>query len=160
MLSVKQLAIMTSAVALVCAAETAVATDEASLKGLRSLWIVVERFDSEMAQAGFSTRLFKTDAELKLRMAGIEVAPSEKSAPASLYVNVQGLHNASRTKAAYSISVSLHQPVRVLGNNAVVDASTWESSGVGFGSLSSVRRNVKDVLDEFLNDWLSANPKN
>jgi hypothetical protein len=48
--------------------------------------------------------------------------------------------------------------------NAHVDgATTWESTSyigtVGAEKLSSIRGNVKDQVDQFINAYLAANPK-
>ena len=106
--------------------------------------------------------MFETDVELKLRMAGIKVVGKEEIDPdsyAGLLVNVNTLRSRPGERAAYSISVSLRQGVRLYRNGELSVAGTWDTASVGYGDLSAVRNTLKNKLDAFINAWLSVNPK-
>jgi hypothetical protein len=65
---------------------------------------------------------------------------------------------------AYDIDLELRQAVRLTRNPAITSsATTWRAPGwVGIvrdRNLSKVREGIRDVVDEFLNAYLAANPK-
>ena len=63
---------------------------------------------------------------------------------------------------AYAIQTALRQVV-VLRTGKLCMASTWDDSSIGTASpnslRSAVRESVKDRVNSFLNNWLTANPK-
>jgi len=80
-----------------------------------------------------------------------------------LYVNVQVFKNPARFYA-YSAKVELRQRVTLVHNPAVsILAGTWSATGtigtVGSHKLASLRDNVRDLTDQFINAYLAANPK-
>lgn len=148
--------------------------DRNSLKDLPGVRVVVERFRSAAEQAGYDIRIFQTDVELKLRMAGIKVFESKDSRPPWLYLNVNTLHREIDGQRAYSCELELFQVAYLrsqlrsdpesASENALaastVWASTWASGLLGFGSVANARDAVKNLVDEFINDWLAVNPLN
>ena len=141
-----------------------------SLRGLPCVSVVVEDFRRAAEDAGFNSRTFQTDVELKLRMAGIS-ATGEKNWP-MLYLNVNSLHREPNRSSAYSISLELHQYV-LLGSQVRSDPGrpseealarsttsgiTWSTSALGFGPVAHARDTVRDLVDKFVNDWLAVNP--
>lgn len=144
--------------------------ERATLKGLRGVEVIVEHLDSETERAGLVKTTLQTDVELKLRQAGIGVltGPQLFATPGNpflyLNVNVFAPKGAASGLYGYSIHLSLLQNV-VLKRNAAVTllAPTWSARGrigiVGSARLSTVREDVRDMVDEFINAWLSVNPK-
>ena len=136
----------------------------ATLKELSGVWVWVEDFSDDAKRAGFNQQTFQTDVELKLRLAGIQVLTQQESlaTPGSpyLYLNVNALHDQHGEIAAYGTRLHLWQGVRLIREPSITAfASTWSVSGVGYGKLSNVRNAVKDRVDQFINAWLSVNPK-
>lgn len=144
-----------------------------SLKNLPGVGVVVEDFRSVAEDAGFDRQAFQTDVELKLRMAGIHVMETGGALPV-LYVNVNVLHQKAGENRAFSINVAVIQevvlrsqlcsdPERSSGDalaNSTMNATTWSIGATGFGAVADVRNTVKDLVDNFANDWLAVNPRN
>ena len=145
-----------------------------SLKDLPGVSVVVEGFDSVAEQTGFDSRIFRTDVELKLRMAGIKVLEIEDGLLPWLYLNVNTLHRETVGQRAYNIQLELFQVAYLRSQlpsdpesasedvlpASTVWASTWSSGMLGFGSVASARDAVKDLVARFINDWLAVNPLN
>jgi hypothetical protein len=110
-----------------------------------------------------------TDVELRLRQAGITVLPGGTVLPGEspspwLYVRVGFV--ASGTVYAYAVEVELHQPVTLVRDREITayGATTWRVGPlVGLagrdGIAERVRRVLRDMVDEFVNAYLAANPK-
>jgi hypothetical protein len=80
-----------------------------------------------------------------------------------LYVNVQAIKNQAHVYA-FSANVELRQRVTLVGNPSMsVLAATWSATGiigmVGSQKVASVRNDVRDLTDRFINAYLAANPK-
>jgi hypothetical protein len=133
-----------------------------SLTGLRGVYVVVEDFDADRQRAGFDQRTFLTDVEVRLRTAGIPVLTLEErgAAPGKpvLYLNVNALHDQPGEANAYSIMLEVLQRV-TLASGQTTTAITWSVSGMGMETFEQVRGRVRDKVDEFINAWLSVNPK-
>ena len=136
----------------------------ATLKGLPGVWVWVEDFSDDAKRAGFNQQTFQTDVELKLRLAGIKILTEQERMFTSgipyLYLNVNPLHGQHGQIHAYTINLELNQWVW-LGREPSIraPATTWSVGSVGYGKLSNVRNAVKDLVDQFINAWLSVNPK-
>lgn len=101
--------------------------------------------------------------ELKLRLAGIKVLTKEERLATmgkpTLYLNIGALHRQPGQKHAHNISLKLQQIVRLVRNGDLADATTWSIGSVGYGDLPFIRNGVEDQVDQFINAWLSVNPK-
>jgi hypothetical protein len=75
----------------------------------------------------------------------------------TIYVNVKVLPSG---EAAFA-PVSLLQAVHVERNGQeVTDASTWDTGTLmTHFRATDLRDTVKDLVDQFLNDWLKQNPR-
>jgi hypothetical protein len=122
-------------------------------------------FKEVQKRAGFARHTFKTDVELKLHMAGIKVLSEEESLETPgmpyLYVNLNPIHQRSNETAAVSISIELKQTVLLERDPSlrVYGATTWSAAWAGWHDLPFIREKVKDLTDQFINAWLSVNPK-
>jgi hypothetical protein len=133
----------------------------ATLKGIKALNVLVEDLPDGAKTLGLTREMIQTDVELKVRLAGIRAVPGEErpglpGSPA-LYINIIVSDN---SQAAH-IEVSLEQSVSLERNGqAVVAATTW-STGilVTNPTAQGLRNYTKDHVDQFVNDWLSVNPK-
>ena len=151
---------------LICVAVPAQASDSEisrrSLKGLDGIFLLVEVEAHE--RAGFDVTRFRTDIELKLRMAGIRLQSEEEHHKTAgfpyLYVNIHALHESKGEAASYSVLVELNQFASLDRDPSVVlPTATWSKNGVGTGTMEAARRFTKDVVENFINAWLSVNPK-
>jgi len=77
---------------------------------------------------------------------------------------VKVLRAEERPLAAVTIIVELREAVFLLREpkRICIGASTWKRGRVwivGLGRIRELRESVKDLVDEFINDYLAANPK-
>jgi len=130
-----------------------------ALKGLGAVTVQVQIIPKYDDLVGLIRQeSIQTQAELELRKAGIKVV---EKAPALFYVAI-GLLGDSKT-VIVKLDFQLKQWVYLSQRN-VINAITWSRSYVGHGGKSQVKeqtsRVVGEFLDEFLNDYLKANPVN
>ncbi|MCJ7443244.1 MAG: hypothetical protein MUO26_01715 [Methanotrichaceae archaeon] len=80
-----------------------------------------------------------------------------------LHVNVNTIVFEESRRVAFSIEVELQDAAYLCRNSATYAAPIWEKSSVGTCSSSRlkdyVRECLRDKVDEFINDYLAANPK-
>jgi len=141
--------------------------DRQSLVGLKGVYILIEDINPEVERDGLSRVTRQTDVDLKLRQAGITVYTREQSfsVPGSpyLYLAVNILKTRSGLYA-YAVALRLAQSVTLSrAPHVTVTGATWHSGAVGVvggANLSQIRDAVRDVVDQFLNAYLAANPKN
>lgn len=142
--------------------------DKKSLHGLGGVYVLVESLDSEIEQAGLHKADIQTDVELKLRLAGIKVPTEEEHLhqPGTpyLYINANvHLGHENSGLAYYAIDCELEQDVTLTRDESISTvATTWETGKagvVGTSNLQRIRDSVKDLVEEFINAYLSVNPK-
>ncbi|MFX0198641.1 MAG: hypothetical protein ACFFCW_21170 [Candidatus Hodarchaeota archaeon] len=136
-----------------------------SLAGLQGMCVVIEYLQPEIRRDGLTEQQLRTDTELKLRMAGIKVLSPEEShstpgVPA-LIVNANILKTKFKPLYIFNVTVVFAQYVFLVRKPDVrVFACTWDSAWVGYtNKLEDIRAYVKDRVDEFINAYLSVNPK-
>jgi hypothetical protein len=142
-------------------------TSRATLVGLPGVYVLVETVADEAQRDGLDTLQVRTDVEVKLRQAGIRVLSKEEwlstaGAP-YLYVNIQTAKNNLRLYAV-SVSIDLRQDVTLVREPSLRRlVATWSTPGVlgtvGSHKLATVRDDVRDLVDQFINAYLAANPK-
>lgn len=139
-----------------------------SLRGLKGVNVTVEDLKSDIEADGLRKDSIQTDVELKLRLAGIKVLTEEEQFKEPgypyLYVNVNSVKSNLAPTYAFSIEISLKQVVLLVRDLKirVFAAATWRKGSVGIvgeQKVDSIRDGVKDGVDEFINDYLSVNPK-
>jgi len=137
-----------------------------SMKGLIGVHVIVQEPSKEAEKDGLTKASIQTDVEVKLRLAGIRVLTREETLKAPgkpyIYVNVDTLRNPSFPFYAYNVRVELFQEVEsVVRAGVMVSGITWQNTrvgSVGASNLREVRDDLKDDMDKFVNDWLTANP--
>lgn len=147
--------------------------ERATLKGLTGVNVLVEKLHADVEREGLAQSTLRTDVELKLRQAGIRVltekemlATPTRGAP-YLYLTVGATKGTGTLAGVYSlyIRLELRQSVILERNPSItsVGVTTWDSTAhlgiVPVHSLSAVRGIVRDAVDEFINAYLAANPK-
>lgn len=139
----------------------------ASLRGLRGVFVLVEDILPEAERRGLSTIQVQTDVELRLRMAGIRVLTKvgAQTSPGTPFLSVHvGLAKYIGTEQyAHCILVSLYQRV-FLARDATSElfTPTWSagSHGIaGSAKLKELRESVAEIINQFINAYLSVNPK-
>jgi hypothetical protein len=139
-----------------------------SLRGLTGVSVRVERLSESATLDGLDARSIQTDAEQKLKQAGIAVLTAAQAAqePGSpvlyIYVNARLPYNSP--PYAVMITVSVLQNV-VSARDAKLplrEVKTWD---VGYltaldpSLLKKARTTVGDLVDEFVKDWRAVNQK-
>lgn len=136
-----------------------------TLKGLTGVLVLLEPLDPEIVKDGLSENQVHTDVKLKPRMSGIKVLtiPEWTAAPGRpcLLVTLTMLKN--RGLSAYLIEISLGQNVALARDAKIrLTTPTWRVEGVrivGPDKIASIRDDIKDRVDKFINAYLSVNPK-
>jgi len=136
-----------------------------SLKGISAVSVVVMPLGAEAQSAGLTKKQLKTDVELKLRQANIKI---NEVGPVFLHVNVNYIEGQTTSglktgSFCASIMMVLSQLAFPIQNLELVRVSTWFRIGLSTGpsrdAESEVRSQVRDYVDQFINDYLAANPK-
>jgi len=149
----------------VCIAN-ALTDKQLSTQGIVGLRVYVWLSDY-VIKAGLLESQVRTDVELKLRRYGLKVLSESEYAPTLSVlitsVPVRREHSNNTIGYASLVSVQLDQYVQLLRNQRIIYATTWDTRHVGFWPqekfVEDTRDVVSDKVDEFLNDYLAANPK-
>jgi hypothetical protein len=138
-----------------------------TLRGLPGVWVVVEKLPAELAQTGLTQGQVQTDAENRLRKAGIAILTQDEcwQTPGMpwLYITV-ALLKASTTTYAATIGAVLNQEI-ILTRNPQIKAfgATWDAGvhlgAIGAESLATVRESVGSLVEQFITDYQAVNPQ-
>jgi hypothetical protein len=133
------------------------------LKGLTGVFVVVEAMRPEVEKIGLTSQVIQTDVELELRRFGIRVLSNDERmamlGSPYLYVNVNaGMSRGDKLWG--SLNIRLNEQVILVRQSIVCRTFTWQSQMIFTGDTEQEVRNlVKERVDEFINDYLAANPK-
>ena len=135
-----------------------------SLRGLKGFYVQALELSANLEGVGLTREQIQTDVELKLRLAGIKVVSKEEmfKIPGfpSLYIIV-----AAAGTETFGLAVRLElKQVATLNRNSKIEVYpvTWSKWIIGIGSknhVTSIRDQVKNLTDSFINNYLSVNPK-
>lgn len=139
--------------------------DFSGLKGIDELSIIIQDLDSDALDVGLSKERLRKTIELKLLMAGIKI---NKSSP--VYISYSTLvlgTSVGDRKVGYAIyhSLSLNQSVELNRDpsQTVLAVPTWQQGSLLMVSpdsgASSVKSSLENLLDDFVVEYLKANPK-
>jgi len=141
----------------------------ADLTGLK-YFIVKVGISEDLKIEGYNSETIKTDTELELRLADLNVINYEQydydkiNKTASLVIEVRAM--VEEIGYIFHISVGVMEAVTVPRlNRDDYAAMTWGKSTLGitpsgYKGWRFIRDNVKDLVDKFLNAYLKDNPKN
>jgi hypothetical protein len=133
-----------------------------SLKGISGFYVSVEQLDQAVEKEGLTTNQIRTDIELRLGMAGIKVFTKEQASqtPGRPLLVVDLAIDSKQRIYPYALDIGVRQMVRLERDPTVTAyATTWSVGSAGITGLSGIKDTVRDLLDEFINAWLSVNPK-
>jgi len=140
------------------------------LKDISAISVSVNKLDPDIEnKRGLTREQIRTDIELRLKKAGIKVVSRDESfklrGSPYLYVTLHTFYNSVFPGAvAFNIRISLNQNVWLERNpgEIVFGADTyWEEylGLVGEENIASIRDRIIDLVDEFIIDYLSVNPR-
>ena len=143
-----------------------------SLRGIKGAYVIILDLEPDIEKDGLRKDQIKTDVELKLRLAGIKGGAKNSNGvewllkePGGLWLQVSvGSIKLEIGSYIYDVAVVLHQMVYLERNTKIkISAETWRRDYfgiVGENEVADVIRNsIKDLMDEFINDYLTVNPK-
>jgi hypothetical protein len=146
-----------------CPVLTRGADDPYGLRGISSVWVLIESLGSEEANIGLADDTVRTDVELRLRNAGLRVISSEEAKKIAVKDNTFLYVNVAVTSDGLTATVlaQFAQAAYLLRNSLPIGtAFTWtDVSTLSRPSLDSVRSEIKDLVDKFLYEWLKQNPR-
>ena len=139
-----------------------------SLTDLKGVIVAIEGLQPNTKRTNLTEGILKTDTELKLRQYGIKVFTKkewyEDIRVPCLYLNVNSVRHPDQTAYIYHIKLSLNQKVFLFTEpTRWLIAATWHQSTLGIVPtdklFNEIRQVAKIMVDEFINDYLAANPK-
>ncbi len=146
-------------------------TKVAPLKSLRQTAIVVEPLDADTKTVGLSKKSLESQMLVGLRRDIPGLAVRESARP-FLYLSVTVVRETyvgGEESGFYAcVSLSMRRPVTILEDVGVGEvtskvATVWWESVLLYGSRTSIRRIVKDAIDEgltaFAADYYRQNPQ-
>lgn len=135
-----------------------------SLTGIKALSISIGSDSTfEPLQPYLTEAQLRTYVELRIRKVGISVVGIEEPHAATVYIDLAALRSTTGL-CVFDFSVQIWQSSTVDRNNQKFFATTWGPKGyLGMDSkmeaaAETIRRELGDYIDEFLNDYLTANP--
>lgn len=136
------------------------ALDRATLLGLKTLGVVIDRIDPELVKEGFDGQTFQNRIEIRLRNAGLPVAQNSNEFLGLRLLHVRG----GRGPFAVCVSIGLYQPVVLVRDAKVKTATqTWEADTVLMAPSKMVFNasldSVDELVDHFISAWRSVNPQ-
>jgi len=149
-----------------------------TLVGLQGVHVLVEDLRPEVEKHGLTEQALKTDTELRLRQYGVKVLEAHEFSErmsvlyqegfrrvdaATLYISIGLMTDEELGLAAVNANIKLSQPVILPRGTKMLlcNATTWERGRVLLyrsERLNEVRGQLKDLVDQFINDYLAANP--
>ncbi len=136
-----------------------------TLRGVPGVNIVVEFLKPQIEGDILTADRLRTDTELKLRRAGIEVLSEMENQMTpgrpSLYINVHILKYRYIPVYVYKNSLELVQDVYLVRSFEIrTGAVTWSVSTTGVApKVEDIRNSMGELIDYFISAYLSANSK-
>ena len=144
--------------------------ERASLFGITQVYVLIEGLDAEAKHGGLNKTRLQTDVEVELRKAGIRLITRNELSNTPrlpyLYVSITVVKGRGQSSLyTYSVSLELMQRVYLAGNASKTESigATWSNVVTGFVAGQplddQVRKYLRDLVSEFINDYLAVNPK-
>jgi type II secretory pathway component PulM len=136
-----------------------------TLRDLTGVEVVVEQIPADAERDGLSTSQLKKYVESQLGGAGIRVLTHEerRTQPGHAYLYVSINTVKTRSIYSYAIELSLNQTVRLTRHPTIATfAPTWSAQVAGTTTaehLDTIREDVSDFVQAFINDYLAMNPR-
>jgi hypothetical protein len=152
------------ALLLISGVSHAFTNQQKALVGLKGVYVLVESPKPEAQRLGLTKGQIKTDIELRLRKAGIRMLTEKEwlGSPDNPHLSVTV--NVITMGGSYSFMVQLYlsEAVTLARGNSVMGV-IWQTYRIGIGNeqntATKTREQVGDMVDQFINDYLAANPK-
>jgi len=142
----------------------ALTDQQKALVGLKGVYVLVESPKPEAQSLGLTKDQIKTDIALRLRKAAIRMLTEKEWLGSPDYPHLSVTVNAITRGGSYAYMVQLYlsEFVTLARGNSVMGV-IWQTYRVGIGNEQNTetktQERVGDMVDEFINDYLAANPK-
>jgi hypothetical protein len=142
----------------------ALTKQQKALVGLKAVYILVMTPKPEAQCLGITIDQIKTGIELRLRKAGIRMLTEKEWLGSPDYPHLSVTINAIKRGGSYSYMVQLYLSEFVtLARGNRVNGMIWQTYRVGSGDKQNteikIQEQVGDMVEQFINDYLAANPK-
>jgi hypothetical protein len=136
------------------------------LAGLQGVGVIVEAFQPEAKKYGLTEQDFRKLAESRLRQYGVKVLTGQQQLQTPgrsyLHVSITPVILEDVNSVAVSITVKLNELITLWRNpTTVVMATTWDAGQVMLiekDNLDVIKETTQNLIDEFINAYLAANP--
>ena len=134
--------------------------DRATLRGLKSVGVIIDPLDPELVKQGLTQEILQTQIEERLRGAGIVLDKSATEFVGLRVIQVRG----QRGPYALCLSIGIYQPVLLARNKDLKTATqTWEVETLLMADPKVMSReslnSVNQLADRLVDAYRSANPK-
>jgi hypothetical protein len=142
--------------------------EQETLRGINTLHVMVQGLEPALEQYGLTGEKLEKDLVTKLGMAGIKVVSKQESkmvpgAPSlTLMVGALRAFTTKDTEFYFiSIIIELRQNVYLdrRPKNRVLGITTWSNTRFGINFAHNIRSEVHEAIDQFINDYTTANSK-
>ena len=143
--------------------------NRATLKGLHAILVTSFLEKNPDTQPDLTLEQIQTDVELRLRRAGVTVVDvlslpkSFPNPPMSLSVTVRLFQVPQQPLYVFTVCVAVEQAMYLARTMQFIPLHpTWSVDNmgvVGTGKIRAVRDHLGDLVDRFINDYLTENPK-
>jgi hypothetical protein len=164
-MKVKVVVVMAVALLLLPGVSHALTLQQKALVGLKGVGVDVAKISPEAERLGLTAAQVKTDVELRLRKARVRVLTEKErlETPGNPFFHLVVTAGVSQDSAsiAFSIGVELVEWV-TLARGFETWGAIWRKGAAGRGGINNIgdiRGAVGDKVDEFINDYLAANPQ-
>jgi hypothetical protein len=131
-----------------------------ALRGIQEIDVMVHRLDSRLANFGYSQEQIRADVESTLRMAIIKVLP--KALP-TLLLDIKSYEFPKHAGlVVLAVRLDLYQFVDLPLSQQVLWNSIWSVETITLSeapNISRLKENIEELLNKFINDYRSVNPK-
>ena len=131
-----------------------------ALRGIQEIDVIVHRLDSRLGNFGYSQEQIRADVESTLRMAIIKVLP--KALP-TLLLDIKSYEFPKHAGLiVLAVRLDLYQFVDLPLSQQVLWCSTWSVETTTLSeapNISGLKGTIEELLNKFINDYRSVNPK-
>ncbi len=136
------------------------------LAGLQGVGVIVEAFQPEAKKYGLTEQAFRKLAESRLRKYGVRVLTGQQQLQTPgrsyLHISITPVIIEDVNLVAVSVTIKLNELVALWRNpTMVVMATTWDAGQVMLvekDNLDVIKETTQNLIDEFINAYLAANP--
>ncbi len=143
----------------------ALTENQKNIVGLKGVKVINPTIEPELESLGLSRDQIKTDVESRLRNAGVRILTKEEwvktPGKPGFSVEITGSNIPEKGIYVYAIDMNVFEQVTLARGFKGV-GSIWHlgtAEGVGKTKIEQVREVLGKLVDQFINDYLVANPK-